>query len=468
MFDRLLVKPMALDICTALAEVGGGDRDFWSGQVRELRGHREGRRAWPERQARLSWWTDHEGRRHFRVMDEAPPTGHESFPPIADLYPDVCIRRGLGDERPSWVLLCGCGTVLPADAPAGWMGPCCAACHGLAPDARPRHGRILDLGEAAGVEPLVAGFAVAEHHGDTGRLRFLDSEGVTVEVREGIRVDPPFAVSPDLWHLVSVGARRLRVRSLVTGDLLLDQPQEEADSVGFSPDGTAVAVIGPKRSVLYDFNRDTGGMTPRHTERMGPPGIDECFQQAAWSPDGRTLALATAEKLRAERDGLKLPFEEPASYFSRGLSFVVNLLQDRDYWKRAAAGKMKVPRVWFTSNEDLWCILAAASESLHPELPNLALSRWRWERDAWKKVGESPIDGLTTSRFRTSGRWLAATRQFVEIMDLETGRRVGSVGWWSGGVTREPRFTADGRSMIVPRKGRILVVPWAVLLSKPA
>ncbi|MGL4554825.1 MAG: hypothetical protein ACRC33_26970, partial [Gemmataceae bacterium] len=86
MYDRLLVKPTAHDLSASLAEAAGGDRAFWSERITELRDHREGRRSWPGRKAAVAWWTDHQGRRHFRVAGDAHLFGSDEWPPVVDLY----------------------------------------------------------------------------------------------------------------------------------------------------------------------------------------------------------------------------------------------------------------------------------------------------------------------------------------------------------------------------------------------
>src|SRR5207302_2382916 len=86
----------------------------------------------------LAWWTDHVGRKHFRVVGHRAkfnrphlknildPAG-QGWPPLALVYPDYLFFKTCRGER-VLTAVCACGVFGPPERLA-WMGNCCGPCH---------------------------------------------------------------------------------------------------------------------------------------------------------------------------------------------------------------------------------------------------------------------------------------------------------------------------------------------------
>ena len=270
LFERRLIEPRDAELAAAIHEAEraagatvaaerlyrGGPEDF----VRAARPHAEGLRVLVDGTWVLfavAWWTDHLGRRHYRLVVAGPEdNGGRLFraldgerPPLWYVYPErVYCRTRAG--RADWLACCACGACGPPGRLA-WMGPCCGPCHD-----REQEG-------AAAPPPAVLG----NPPGPARALTFM----------------------PDGRHLIAAKTGRpLQRFDLLTGEgQAFAPPDEGADitTLAISPDGGAVAA-GARTGEVLAF--DPGA---RRWQRVGvftgPVGGLE------YSPDGAALA-ATA------------------------------------------------------------------------------------------------------------------------------------------------------------------------------
>src|SRR5262245_47187575 len=142
-FDRLLVGPLRFDLCEVLTQAAGvanterkllpEEPDYWGSVVDELGSQPEGVREWCVARSvragfvRVAWWTDHRGKRHFRVHGAAmtpealeglhlSPTWAIPTSPFHYIYHDHAFFRAFPAdedrlEQGAWRAVCACGAV---------------------------------------------------------------------------------------------------------------------------------------------------------------------------------------------------------------------------------------------------------------------------------------------------------------------------------------------------------------------
>lgn len=134
---------------------------------------------------------------------------------------------------------------------------------------------------------------------DRRRLVSADQGAVSWEVGAGVlspdmlgrRVGENLAFSPDGGLLAWSDYRSVFLTDLSTGEMRrLGDHQDLVGAVAFSPDAAALASGGVDGAVyLWDLRAN------RATRRVGRPG--KAVESLRWSPDGRSLAVASADFL---------------------------------------------------------------------------------------------------------------------------------------------------------------------------
>jgi WD40 repeat protein len=153
LFDRTLVQPgrkeleQALKAAAAAANGKARTRVLrwpprdWADFFRKKLGRKaEGWQGWIAKGGgggvrsvvTLSWWSDHLGRKHHRIVGDRPSTSAarraEGRPALACIYPDRVFYRTTPEGRRHLNVLCGCG-VFGTPEQAAWMGDRCGPCH---------------------------------------------------------------------------------------------------------------------------------------------------------------------------------------------------------------------------------------------------------------------------------------------------------------------------------------------------
>ncbi len=324
--DRVLTRPSAEELVTALAEVvrevnGLHERrtlpwplakpglDWFLGEVRDRpegvqqwNGGEKGNRGVPHRSAvQVSWWTDRAGGKHFRLHGRRDTLmnvflkdllcPYKERPPLARVYPDLVFQRVVG-EQADYQCLCPCGVAGPPWQ-LGWMGPCCGPCH--------------DRREAGELADLPARQAWRLHsHSDYPRQLSFSPDGSLLALSGGSRHQVL------LWDtargcLHAVIQREAPTLALFSptgdtlalvannGDVYLGTPADDEprlvaraeahpDRVSYSPDGRYLGFVGPYRLLLVDLDQGT-------VRRL--LGAERVYQGAlVFTPDGRLVVGA--------------------------------------------------------------------------------------------------------------------------------------------------------------------------------
>ncbi len=453
-YDRLMVRPSVNLLRQALDEAlaaGNGDdpvlhveAEDWNNAIGAARPLREGFREWSDVRyygavaVAMVWWTDHAGRRHFRVMAERWPgwsglgprdgmiaRGH---PPLWFASVGQCfrVRTGAGE---GWRVVCPCGEAGEMRALA-WMGTRCAACHD-----RAQEGSTVPVtvrpGRASREEAEIGTSALDVKQEDSAVVVRRRPEGEEV-LRHPI--PPPVeGFGPPV------------VRWLV------------------SPDETALLVTNPEH-VAYSLR-------------------DGVWEQAwvAWQTPEHATAVALAE----------------GGAFAAAASLAELLIVDRhgepavvEQTDATTPGRAFVCRMAFQGTETLHRVV---SEYRQWERPADTEEVTTWERgpDGWKVIRRLQIPSISQSWFSPDGMWLAATelgRPGVAIRCLVTGEALGEIACFLHLTVQGVRFLPGGEAIfshgadaahlpfrrvavppgeeadITPRLHPAVRVPWRLLL----
>src|SRR5262249_40962890 len=107
------------------------------------------------------------------------------------------------------------------------------------------------------------------------------------------------------------------------------------------------------------------------------------------------------------------------------------------------------------------------------------LARWRWDGETWSSTWciELGRDSETFCRpkglpFSAGARWAAyvpSRERLISVIDLESGKTLGRVGFPDEAAPLRHEFLPDGRTLLVLRaNGTLQRVPWADLLGVPS
>jgi hypothetical protein len=274
-FERRLVRPTLAHVVETLEQatreanevlpVVEHDREQWDAFVRDIRSEPEGCREWDLCATTwagglgIAWWTDHLGRRHFRIYAGSSADGSFAYlfptkphprPPLWHIAPEQVFARSSGGE-PEWLAVCACGMAGRPHA-VGWMGDRCGCCHYKPAEAPPetpvRLSTFADAGAA--VRQLVfspdgrwlAGVTV------TGQAHVWDvqEEKYHSEVRPSVAEVLALTFTPDSKQLaIAAGDRMLHFVNVVTKEEGSAYPAPKAvRSIVIAPDDLTLAIAG--------------------------------------------------------------------------------------------------------------------------------------------------------------------------------------------------------------------------------
>jgi hypothetical protein len=438
----------------------GHDLGFWRRVARAVARQPEGWRSWrggrggvPAAEVHLAWWTDHIGRRHYRVqgrrywgLDPEPPPPFADLP-LCHLYPQrVLLRRVAGREEP--LVLCGCGACGSPSA-VGWTGECCGPCH----DRREEAERPLEQGIPLTLRwPARNLFSLA--YTADGRLIAAASnrvhvwepsgEATAVPLPSDWRGTGPLAIAPD--GKVALAGTRGRLLLLDPADGSTRQvmlPRASLASLRFSPDGRRLVLVG---SPSYVLDVAAG---------VSPLPADLPLWVAAFSPDGHTLYGAgwdlqvTAIDLRS---GDVAPLEPLAPELGYN-------------------GSYEPPFDRLECFPDGRRLVALAGWELGGELRILDLPTETWHE--WPQGSRpSPETSTAALAFSPDGRFLTAAtcEGHLRFWDVASGREHGALHLPLGSRSWCMRmsFAPDGQTLAVADGiGIIKLWPWRRLLEAP-
>jgi WD40 repeat protein len=307
-YDRRLVRPSVHQLVEALAEASSRDRAFWHSVVEGIPGAPEGFEQWlGGGVVSLAWWTDAEGRRHFRVQgcrEDDPayplvvwPEGQEMCP-LWHVYPEHVVGR-YRDGRADWLVLCDCGNGGIWEY-RPWMGDRCLSCHkhpGCEAAVRPATGPMVSLVREGMHAKRLAFSGDSRTLAVAGKERWVDLWDVRAReyvrrLETGPTVPLVMAFTPGGEHLaVAGGDRTLRILNLTTGEEAGRLPTpKDLRQVVFAPGDRLVVMVGGKNTEIWD--------RPTHLDQRQ---LAEDYwlevEHAAASPFGNYIALAAGEAL---------------------------------------------------------------------------------------------------------------------------------------------------------------------------
>jgi beta-lactamase regulating signal transducer with metallopeptidase domain len=296
------------------------------------------------------------------------------------------------------------------------------------------------------------------------------------------------AFSPDGTLIATGGVRpgrrgaghdgEVRVWDARTGRLLHETTVEEVpfEAVAFSPDGKTLAVATPTGVRLFQTDGLRPGRTMTTTE-----GLPESFHAVAFSPDGKTLAAGGSHGPRLLGQGGYVQLWDadtgaPRGVLDRGTTGVISLAFAEDGRRlfEAAGGGIDPAEI------ALWDFAGPAAIGLRPDRVGQVVARMEFNtRDPDAGLGANAgVDALAVS---PDGALLAAGgmifRGFtgdgdesrladpaaqVKLYDAHTGALVRTLAA-PGGTVLRVAFSPDGRALaaIVHDEAEPLVA-WAV------
>lgn len=484
-FDRLLVGPLRNDLILTLqvaavaANAGrallGVELDDWAKAAAELAGQPEARRAWRggvilRATVTLALWTDHRGKRHFRVRgydsgSHPHHAGQNAPPPFWDIYPDQCYCRAVpgpgGDFRREWCVVCRCD-VVGEPLKVGWTGECCAACHDRALDGeempaghvptahlartlagdRHRTGRRLLAFSPDG------GLLAAAACGGTSYVRLfrLGSDELQ-EVIQTERTTRLLAFAPDGRLLGTTADNHRFVVTDLTPDRNDFDHREQFDvaCMAFSPHGLALAVGGGNGVQVWERRERAGGWELRHAVAGQATAL-------AFSPGSHLLAVGGAGGALRLIDAVGGTVVAEATVGPRGEPMPVRQMAFVADDTVGAAGR-------------LLCLLASdRSETGQP-----CVCAVRVVGHSFQPLVEWPLRGCYQAALSGDGRWVAwvsGGEPLVRLTDLTTGAELGRVGWRTGvAVAALALHHAAGLLAVVDELGDGKLIPWRLLLA---
>jgi hypothetical protein len=478
-FDRRLIDPGPEEFLRAFGELVRATngptsqwpdgQGVWDNLLVVAKAHPEGTREWPVKidewaetgweglAIRVSWWTDHIRRRHFRLvsryLEATLPTRPFPFQdhPLAQVYPESTLLRTRG-ERVDLLAVCGCGAVGCPES-LGWAGERCGPCHdkleegvslpwGAPFEGRKEAGRVsqLTFGKEGQLIALQGEnvFAWGPNGGTPRRLWPVGEEEA-----------PLLAVSPDgEWAAEQLG-EDVVLRHLPRQELIsLPQLREgwRARLALFSPDGRWLALLTNK-GVLVNTAAPSSSPTPIFD------AADE-VDALAFTPDGNHLFSADlldgfsrprARIVRVDtRTGQSDPLPGPTKV----------LLPIRDD-SAAITGLACSP-------DGRWLVVSCQGDS------GGGFRICDLRDGKWSPVKE-PADPCSTLAISPDNSTLAVAghEAAIALHDLGREEEIARLRW-QGDYPTALAFSPDGETLAVAeRYGTIRLLPWRRLLEAP-
>lgn len=479
-YDRLLIRPRVLDLVEALTAAQAAANSHWSileqttsdwqREVVAFRDQRVGhwfcQRRIADRSAMVGavWWTDRIGQRHFRVLGVAEvdrgrtsPFPYPEGPILRNLYPEVCMLRGLRGSAATWCLRCDCGEIMPINTTDGWMGRHCIVCHDRTEggETLPRHGRIAAIGCGSAGYQFTDGRALVLQQSRLNPytlLRLLDPSSQTptnsAEMLIGLR---PLDVSNDGCWIVGICDGNFVVQKLESEAVSLQHPARDIHAAIFSPDSKELATFASESVVRWSLNRDDEWeLCSEYHQANG----------FAWCPATGQVAVISQNQVKMVREnGTEMLTEQPAIEppFERAGAREFDSFHLFHHPPRA--------RCWFLEDgSHFYCLLTNGEYRLR-QSEIVTVAHWTWTGQQWSRLSNLNILSHQPPVFSPNGRYIAyylSDQNLLVVMDLQSEQVVGTLGWDT--PCRLHRFTADGTGLIVGIREQIQIVPWAVLL----
>jgi hypothetical protein len=500
-FDTRLVGPPPARLVACLVEAFGraneglhllrAEPDHWEEFVARLGGQAEGRRQWSDAQrgetarVSLAWWTDHVGRRHFRVVGGNSRDGSyrtldatrtDPRPPLWHLYPDRLFYRER-DGGGGWLAACGCGACGPPAA-LGWMGASCGPCHdrrqegGPLPQTIPTYA-FAHQGTARTLAFSPDGRTLAVlGEGDARQVRLHDlASGEWRALAETASQPRRLAFSPDGRLLAETYHQNVVLSELDGGEAVLDVSdpgQFLMDCLAFSADGRQFAAGGATGVRVWRRLAAGGGWEPWFATRRPATAL-------AFAPDGASLAVGCSHtRLTEEGDGapvvvldLLAGAERPAegadelrhhttgdlAFTADGLLVAITALSGSRALRTLGGVQLNMPAG------------SVVFRTVDPGISHFGVSAGRC-----RLLHRLPLNAWRAQAFLApGGQWAAVVSPdstLVTVLEAVTGRAVGAVGWdllrQAAGVV----FSPDGQTMAVLDDGQtVKLVPWRMLLG---
>ncbi|MFO0927714.1 MAG: WD40 repeat domain-containing protein [Gemmataceae bacterium] len=240
---------------------------------------------------RVAWWTDHVGRRHWRVIGGRQPQADRSDhalaqEPLVHLYPERLLLRQIGDWR-EVLAVCRCGAAGPPAA-LGWDGERCGLCHDRQEEGLPPTGEACAIrtGHTATIN------AVAFSHdgrlvsgGNDGRVIACQLDtGEGTELCRSIGAVQQLSVSTTGLVAARTGSVWVEFGDLdgAAGWTCCRLPCSFPITFAFTPDGNWLGVTDQSSCWLLGGTASANLVVKRHVRL-------QAWSQVAFVPDGETI-----------------------------------------------------------------------------------------------------------------------------------------------------------------------------------
>jgi hypothetical protein len=316
-FERRLVRPTHVHVVETLEQATREaneviraveqDREQWDAFLSDIRSEPEGCHEWDLNRGPggagglgIAWWTDHLGRRHFRIyagssvdgsFNSLFPPKPSPRPPLWHIAPEQVFARSSGGAQ-DWLAVCACGMAGTPQA-IGWMGDRCGCCHYKQADAPSEAPVRLSSFADAGATVQQLAFspdgrwlaAVVA----TGRAHVWDVEAGRYhgQFRPSVADVLALTFTPDSKHLAIAGDdRMLHFIDVVTKEEMSAYPTPKAvRSIVIAPDNLTLAIVGEGTLEVWGRPDTALPWLPTYVRQMDVHGV-------AFDARGDRLAVA--------------------------------------------------------------------------------------------------------------------------------------------------------------------------------
>ncbi len=433
------------------------------------------RRRHGARYVSVTWWSDHQGRKHVRVAagdtdssDWHPHYSrldHDLRPPLWHVHGERLYRVRRPGREATWRACCACGAT-GEPAALAWMGPRCGPCHDRVEEGlpHPEEGTpaVLHTPEDQTVYAVTFapdGRSIASSsfyrqvmihflNGQQDRRVWSSENGIE---NEGFR---PLIFSPDGLYLAAGDPEHVCVR---VWDLagreednrqllyLEDTPTEEVLGLAFSPTEPLLAACD-RSGVVTAWELDEASETWNqvHTRHNGATAL-------AFAPDGLTLAVGLRQGGSVEFLTLPL-WVRRGSFRSAGRSDEVLFLQYSPSGSHLVliTGSLDPERSQNPHHLRLWDV-----------------ARGHEERSARVPFG---VIAVALSPDGTHLAWIIHDEQHspgeITFWDVARWQEAGRLEWDPEDPLSDLAFSPDGQTLVTGSQAGVLKLwPWRLLLE---